>query len=185
MEKRVSMDMRAIYAVVAFIAMLISSNLSYWIVNAIFKSTLTNIAVYVLALLIMTALHLVISWGVTAVFLFIKFPSLYHRSEDKNMWAKKTVSLVIVGEIARFLGCVLFFRRYLDKVSSEWYNIIYGAWVDKYTFGPLNVIDSAVYALIYLAITAVFLTGVFFMCKKLWELGKKDFENIYGKKETE
>ncbi len=182
MEKKVSMDIKAIYAMVAFVAMLISSNLSYWIVTAVLEKLPANVFITLFGLLVMTALHVVISWGITSVFLFIKFPALYHRSEDKNIWAKKTVSVIIIGEIARFLGCVLFYRRYLDKVSSIWFQFIFGS-ADEITFGPLNVIDSIVYAIIYLSITAVFLAGVFFTCKKLWELGKKDFENIYGKKE--
>ena len=183
MEKRVSMDMKVMYAVVAFVAMLISSNLSYWLVNSILEKLPANVFLSIVGLLGMTLLHLIISWGITAVFLFIKFPSLYHRSEVKNMWVKKTVCLVIIGEIARFLGCVLFFRRYLDKVSSLWYDIIYGAHVDVYTFGVLNILDSIVYAVIYLCITAVFLLGVFLICKKLWRLGEIDYDNIYGKKE--
>lgn len=134
-------------------------------------------------MLVMTLLHLVISIGITAVFLYIKFPSLYHRSEDKNMWLKKTVGLVVIGEGVRFIGCVLMFRRYLDKVSSLWYQLIYGAYVDGFTFGILNILDSIVYAAIYLFITAFFLACVFFICKKLWRLGEIDYDNIYGKKE--
>ena len=94
MEKKVSMDIKAIYAMVAFVAMLISSNLSYWIVTAVLEKLPANVFITLFGLLVMTALHVVISWGITSVFLFIKFPALYHRSEDKNIWTKKTKSLM-------------------------------------------------------------------------------------------
>ncbi len=43
MEKKVSMDMKAIYAIVAFIAMLISSNVSYWLVTAVMEKLPSNV----------------------------------------------------------------------------------------------------------------------------------------------
>ena len=73
MEKRVSMDMKVIYAVVAFVAMLISSNVSYWLVNSILEKLPANVFLTVIGLLVMTALHLIISLGITTVFLFIKY----------------------------------------------------------------------------------------------------------------
>lgn len=56
MEKRVSMDMKVIYAVVAFVAMLISSNVSYWLVNSILEKLPANVFLTVIGLLVMTAL---------------------------------------------------------------------------------------------------------------------------------
>ena len=179
MEKKVSLDAKALYAAFTVIASLVSSNLSYWIVLSKAENTVTDFGIYCLLSLLMVAVSLLLSWVIMLVYLFFKFPALYSKSDDKNLWAKKTLSLLLIGELARFIISVLTFRRYFDKTSVQIYQIIYGFWLDEATTGILSLMDMTVYAAVYLALLAIFLAGIFFMCKKLWALGKRDYENLY------
>ncbi len=179
MERKVSIDSKALYAAFTVIACLVSSNLSYWIVMSKAEGTVTNFGVYCLLSLLMTVVSLLLSWVIVFLYLFKKFPTFYHKTESKNIWAKKTLSLILPGELARFIISVLTFRRYFDKTTVQLYQIIYGFWLDDATIGIFSLLDMAVYAVVYLAVNAVFLAGVFFTCKKLWALGKRDYENLY------
>lgn len=179
MHKKVSLDAKALYAVATVLAGLIASNLSYWIVLSKAENTVTDFWVYCLLSLLTAAVSLLLNWVIMLVFLFFKFPALYSKSEDKKLWAKKTVSLILPGELARFIISVLMFRRYFDKTSVQMYQLVYGFWMDGFTTGILSLLDMMVYAAVYLLLLAVFLAGIFFMCRKLWMLGKRDYENLY------
>lgn len=179
MNKKVSLDAKALYAVATVVASLLTSNLSYWIVLSKAEDTVTDFWVYCLLSLLMAAVSLLLNWLIMLVFLFFKFPALYSKSDDKKLWAKKTLSLILPGELARFIISVLMFRRYFDKTSVQIYQILYGFWLDAATTGILSLLDMTVYAVIYLVLLAAFLAGIFLMCKKLWALGKRDYENIY------
>lgn len=180
MEKKVSLDSKLIYAVMTFLASVISSNIIYWAVEATAQKIPHPAAVYPLFLLVMPALYILLCWGIMFLYLYRKFPTLYHRSDDSRLWIKKTVSLILPGELVRYITCVLFYDRYFEKVTTTMYHIIYGSKMDESTIGVFDFIDDAVYSVIYFVLLAAFLAGIFFVCKKLWETGKKDYENLYG-----
>lgn len=180
MEKKVSLDSKFLYVVMTFLASMVSSNLIYWAVDATAQKIPHPAVVYPLFLIIMPALYILLCWVIVGLYLYKKFPTLYHRSEDKKLWIKKTVGLILPGELARYITSVLFYDRYFEKVTTSMYHLVYGSYMDESTVGVFDYIDDAVYSVIYFVLLGVFLAGTFFMCKKLWELGKKDYENLYG-----
>ena len=185
MEKKVSLDSKFIYVVMTFLASIISSNLVYWAVESIAEKIPHPAVVYPLFLLVMPMLYILLCWVIVGVYLYKKFPTLYHRSEDEKLWIKKTIGLILPGELTKYIACVLFYDRYFEKVTTSMYYMVYGSKMDESTVGVFDFIDDAVYSVIYFVILAAFLAGVFFLCKKLWMLGKKDYENQYGKEKLD
>lgn len=179
MSKKVSFDTKFLYAVFTVVSAIAASNLSYWLIMRVLGKNVADIAVYCLISVLMTAVSVILSWAIMFVFLYKKVPGLYFKSDDKKLWVKQTVSLILPGELARFIISVLTFRRYFDKASVQFYNVVYGLWADEITVGILNVIDYMVYGAVYVFLLAVFLLGIFFMYRRLWLLGKRDYENLY------
>lgn len=155
-----------------------------WILTAIMsKIELTQTQINVFSVIPMFVLELALSWGIIFIFFKNQFPKLYEVSEDKNLMIKKMVSFIWIGESIRFIICL--FRLGLGNLAAtvqNMYMLTYLKWFDRYyavrQLGETHFGDYFAYIVCYLIYFAIFMIGIYFICKWLWNKGKMDYDDL-------
>lgn len=180
MKKRVPIDAQFLYVVMTFLACLVSSNLCYALILKWTENRDIGVGAYILLLILLALSYTVLSIAFMFPFLYKRFPDLYHKCDDDKMWLKKAILLILPGELARYITCVLFYDRYFEKVTTEIYYAVYGMWMDASTIGVFDFLDDIVYTVIYVILAVPFIFAVLYMCKRFWATGKRLYEKEYG-----
>lgn len=148
--------------------------------------SLSAATINVITMLATAVLDLVFVLAATFLFIRIVLPRLYERNEGK-LWLKRSAFLVLPGELLRFflaftdLGAVDGNGKFAIT-PSYLFELVYLRNPNKnYTvrlLGEYGFSDYAVFSLIYALYLAVFLTGVYFICKAVWNIFGIDREDL-------
>lgn len=148
--------------------------------------SLSAATINVITMLATAVLDLVFVLAATFLFIRIVLPRLYERNEGK-LWLKRSAFLVLPGELLRFflaftdLGAVDGNGKFAIT-PSYLFELVYLRNPNKnYTvrlLGEYGFSDYAFFSLIYALYLAVLLTGVYFICKAVWNIFGIDREDL-------
>lgn len=128
------------------------------------------------------------TWGIVYLMFFRrKFPNFYEPSEDPKRWLKKSVILILPGELIRFFICIIplgFFGStgVFAGIPTYLFELTYLKWFDR-TYavrqtGQFIFADFAAYAVCYLAYSIIHLLGIFFICKTVWKKAGEEYDDL-------
>jgi len=135
--------------------------------------SLSATAINVITMLATAVLDLVFVLAATFLFVRAVLPRLYEKNGGK-LWLKRSAFLVLPGELLRFalvlldLGAVDGNGKFAITPSYLFELVYLSAPNKNYTvrlLGHYGFDDYAIFSLLYVLYLALFLTGVYFICK--------------------
>ncbi|MBQ3195493.1 MAG: hypothetical protein IJB65_03400 [Clostridia bacterium] len=138
------------------------------------------------SMLALSVLNIAIVIGLTALFVRVVLPPFY-KEDCGKLWLKSSAFIILPGETLRLLyslwdlGFVDGSGR-LSVVPSCLFELLYLNNADRHLairqYGEYAFADYAVYSLCYFLYLAVLLTGIFWVCRAVWNKYGKDYEDI-------
>ena len=190
MKKKISVDKMFLYGVLTLFANYIASWLGLLIPSTLFGglTTASTTVINIVGIVTVFPLTFFFAWGI-CYFVFFKrhFPAIYEKSEYPKLWLKKTVLLILPGEIIRFFAC-LFSLGFSGStgmfalIPTYLFELTYLKWFDRSDsvrqMGEFIFADYVAYTICYLIYILIYLIGIFFICKKIWKKTKEDYDDL-------
>ena len=116
-----------------------------------------------------------------------RVPAHYQPSDDKRLWLKNALRLILPGEIVRFLlgtSCLGFIGSFglLSLIPTFVFEQTYMIWSGRYKAirqkAEFIFVDYLAYFGIYLIYLALFLLAVLAIYRYLWNVGKREKEEL-------
>ena len=175
------------YGIIVCIANLLASLATSFILKII-VTPIKNVAfAYALTVFIL----LVGCFGIPLAILFgywkNRIPAHYQPSDDKQLWLKNALRLILPGEIVRFLlgtSCLGFIGSFglLSLIPTFVFEQTYVIWSGRYKAirqkAEFIFADYLAYVGIYLIYLALFLLAVLAIYRYLWNVGKREKEEL-------
>ncbi len=176
-----------IYGFVTCIANLLASLAVMFILKILVTPMEKGAFAYVLTVVIL----LVGCFGIPLAVLFgywkNRVPAHYQPSDDKRLWLKNALRLVLPGEIVRCIlgaSCLGFINSFglLSLIPTFVFEQTYMIWSGRYKAirqkAEFIFADYLAYVGIYLIYLALFLLAVFAIYRYLWNVGKREKEEL-------
>lgn len=175
------------YGIIVCIANLLASLATSFILKII-VTPIKNVAfAYALTVFIL----LVGCFGIPLAIIFAywknRIPAHYQPSDDKRLWLKNALRLILPGEIVRFLlgtSCLGFIGSFglLSLIPTFVFEQTYVIWSGRYKAisqkAEFIFADYLAYVGIYLIYLALFLLAVLAIYRYLWNVGKREKEEL-------
>ena len=175
------------YGIIVCIANLLASLATSFILKII-VTPIKNVAfAYALTVFIL----LVGCFGIPLAIIFAywknRVPAHYQPSDDKRLWLKNALRLILPGEIVRCLlgtSCLGFIGSFglLSLIPTFVFEQTYVIWSGRYKAirqkAEFIFVDYLAYVGIYLIYLALFLLAVLAIYRYLWNVGKREKEEL-------
>ena len=175
------------YGIIVCIANLLASLATSFILKII-VTPIKNVAfAYALTVFIL----LVGCFGIPLAIIFAywknRAPAHYQPSDDKRLWLKNALRLILPGEIVRCLlgtSCLGFIGSFglLSLIPTFVFEQTYVIWSGRYKAisqkAEFIFVDYLAYVGIYLIYLALFLLAVLAIYRYLWNVGKREKEEL-------
>ena len=173
------------------IIMCIANLLASLATSFILKIIVTPMEKGALMFVIFFAVLFVGCFGIPLAVLFAywknRVPAHYQPSDDKRLWLKNALCLILPGEIVRCLlgtSCLGFIGSFglLSLIPTFVFEQTYVIWSGRYKAirqkAEFIFVDYLAYVGIYLIYLALFLLAVLAIYRYLWNVGKREKEEL-------